>query len=111
LPFKNFKSKFHILGRDHLCPNNVTQYPINYNITSKALITDLMCIFSDFDDSHYRLNEESFIKGTGQQFIDNYNGVILSCENLFGMNKMEIIHIRDAKTERYKFRIGDAESQ
>ena len=105
----------------------MTQYPINYDIKAKALISDLISIFSDFDYDAYIIENlgtsnnfsqsktESF-KGnfrslSQEQFLGNYNGIIVKLENLFWMNKLEMLYIKDYKTERMKFRVGDAESR
>ena len=90
----------------------------------KVLVSDFIGIFSDFDyDFHSGENQENSEVNSHlnkpkspkllsqEQFLDNYNGIIVSFENFFIMNHLEIIHIIDYKTERMKFRIGDAESQ
>lgn len=105
----------------------MTQYPINYEVKGKALISDLISIFSDFDYNKYALdtyghnfdpgftmNEINMSDGkilSQDELLENYNGIIVSLENFFIMNKMEYLHIKDYKTDHMKFKIGDAESR
>ena len=115
------------LNKDYSVKEIVTQYPINYDIKAKALISDLISIFSDFDydayiidnlGSNYSISQPKFDSFKGNiralpqdQFLDNYNGLVVKLENLFFMNKLEAIHMNDYKTERMKFRVGSAESR
>ena len=113
--------------KDYSVKENIPQYPINYDIWAKALVSDFFSIFSDFDYDTYTIDSlgnsfnpmsskfDSFkgnIRGVSQeQFLDNYNGIIVKLENFFLMNKLEAIYIKDYKTERMKFRVGEAESR
>lgn len=113
--------------KDYSVKENVTRYPINYDVRAKALVSDLIAIFTDFDYDAYTIDtlsrtryplgmQNTAFKGnyknsSQEEFLDNFNGIIVSLENFFIMNKLEIIHIKDYKTERMKFRIGDAESR
>ena len=117
----------YVFKKDYSVKENIPQYPINYDIRAKALISDLFSIFSDFDYDAYTIDSlgssfnpmnpktDSFkgnIRSISQeQFLDNYNGLIVKLENFFLMNKLEAIYIKDYLTERMKFRIGEAESR
>lgn len=117
----------YVFKKDYSVKENVKRYPINYDVRGKALISDLISIFSDFDYNAYTMDtytskltasyrvsdayKGNYKNSSQEQFLENYNGIIVSLENFFIMNKMEIIHIKDYKTERMKFRIGDAESR
>ncbi|CAI2377772.1 unnamed protein product [Moneuplotes crassus] len=111
----------YIFKKDYSVKQNVTHNPINYDIRSKILVSDFIGIFSDYDDENAndsQYNRESMLDESRgrhtfnqEQFLECYNGIIVSFENFFIMNHIEIIHIIDYKTERVKVRIGDAECQ
>jgi len=117
----------YVFKKDYSVKTNVTQYPINYNIIGKVLVSDLIAIFSAFDEQSYIVNnyansmkaaqEGEFKRQNSrnitsqEQYLDIYEGLIVSLENFFVMNNMEIIHMKDYKTERMKFKVGDAESR
>lgn len=119
----NFMCEY-IFKKDYSVKDTVPQYPINYNIKGKLLVSDLIAIFSEFDEKKLEVREQNdrVIKEEGlftsedrnkedqEGYLDIYDGLIVSLENFFVMNDMEIIHIGDHATERMKLRIGDAES-
>jgi hypothetical protein len=119
----NFMCEY-VFKKDYSVKETMPQYPINYNIKGKLLVSDLIAIFSEFDEKKLEVREqndrvrkeeglfanEDKSKEEQEGYLDIYDGLIVSLENFFVMNDMEIIHIGDHATERMKFRIGDAES-
>lgn len=71
------------------------------------LVSDLVCIFSNFDyDAYASMNSD--ILSDEQKFIDNFNGIQISLENLFFMEKLKIKHW--VKSQRLGFKLMDAEA-
>lgn len=66
--------------------------PINYNISTKMLVSNLVCIFSNFDYDNFNDGVFDSDGKDPESFLDNFNGIQISLENLFLMEKLEIKH-------------------
>jgi hypothetical protein len=56
------------------------------------LVSNLVCIFSNFDYDNFNDGVFDSDGKDPESFLDNFNGIQISLENLFLMEKLEIKH-------------------